>query len=83
MLHDLAVMMTLTMMFTTGGRDHPSRRKAALKELWRYIKQKDRKLYRYLKYNAYPVMVDWMPFKMQGKTMLAGYKFFRAVLKCS
>ena len=83
MLHDLAVMMTLTMMFTTGGRDHPSRRKAALKELWRYIKGKDRKLYRYLKYTAYPVMVDWMPFKMQGKTMLAGYKFFRAVLKCS
>lgn len=83
MLHDLGVIMTLTLMFTTGGKDHPEQRKAALKELWAFIKAQDKKLYRYLKYNTYPVIVDWMPFKMQGKTMLMGYKFFRAKLKCS
>ena len=83
MLHDLGVIMTLTMMFTTGGKDNPTKRKRELKELWNYIKAKDKKLYRYLKYNTYPVIVDWMPFKLQGRTMLMGYKFFRAVLKCS
>ena len=82
-LHDLGVIMTLTMMFTTGGKDNPTKRKRELKELWNYIKAKDKKLYRYLKYNTYPVIVDWMPFKLQGRTMLMGYKFFRAVLKCS
>ena len=83
MLHDLAVAMTLTIMFTTGGKDEPAKRKAALKALWRFIKTKDRKLYRYLKYNTYPAIVDWMPFRMQGKATLLGYKFFRAKLKCS
>ena len=77
------MIMTLTMMFTTGGKDNPTKRKRELKELWNYIKAKDKKLYRYLKYNTYPVIVDWMPFKLQGRTMLMGYKFFRAVLKCS
>ena len=81
MLHDLGVIMTL--MFTTGGKDNPTKRKRALKEVWEYIKSRDKKLYRYLKYNTYPVIVDWMPFKLQGRTMLMGYKFFRAVLKCS
>lgn len=28
-------------------------------------------------------IVDWMPFRMQGKATLLGYKFFRAKLKCS
>ena len=83
MLHDLAVAMTLTIMFTTGGKDEPAKRKAALKALWRFIKTKDRKLYRYLKYNTYPAIVDWMPLRMQGKATLLGYKFFRAKLKCS
>lgn len=83
MLHCLGVLMTLTMMFTTGGKTDLEKRKAALKELWKYVRERDIKMYRYLKFKTYPALVNWMPFRMKGKVMFLGYKFFRAKLKCS
>lgn len=83
MLHDLAVAMTLTVMFTTGGRDEPEKRKAALREIWEYIRKKDIRLYRFLRYRSYPALVGWLPFRMQGKVTVLGYRYFRAKLKCS
>ena len=81
MLHDFAVVMTLT--FTSAGKDDVKRRKTELKALWEYIKGRDKKLYNYLKYHTYTSIVNWLPFKMQGKATWLGYKFFRKKLKCS
>jgi len=83
MLHDLAIVMTLTVMFTTGGKDNVKIRKAALIELWKWIKDKDIKMYRYLRYRAYPGIVDWMPYKLQSCVTLAGYKVVKRKIKCS
>lgn len=83
MKHDIAIIMTLTVMFTTGGTDEREKRKAALKELWSCIKSADPKMYRYLRFRAYPAIVNWMPFRLQGKTTVMGYKFFRKKLGCS
>mgnify|MGYP001625382833 FL=1 len=83
MLHDLAVVMTLTVTFTSAGKNDVQCRKKDLKELWRDIKEKDAKLYKYLKYNTYTSIVNWMPFRLQGKATWLGYKFFRKKLKCS
>lgn len=83
MLHDLAVVMTLTVTFTSAGKDEVKRRKRELKELWSYIKESDKKLYSYLKYHTYTSIVNWLPFKLQGKATWLGYKFFRKKLKCS
>lgn len=83
MLHDLAVVMTLTVTFTSAGKDDVKRRKTELKALWKYIKERDAKLYKYLKYHTYTSIVNWLPFKLQGKATWLGYKFFRKKLKCS
>lgn len=83
MLHNLSVVMSLTLMFTTAGKDERKVRRERLDEIWGYLKEKDEKLYRYLCYRSYPALVDWMPFRMQGKVTLACYRFFRRVLKCS
>lgn len=83
MKHDIGVIMTLTVMFTTGGTDEQEKRKAALRDLWDGIKRADPKMYRYLRYQAYPSLVNWMPFRLQGKVTVMGYKFFRRKLCCS
>lgn len=83
MLHDLAVIMSLTVMFTTAGKDQQVERKNSLDEIWDFIRQKDKKLFKFLCYNSYPALVDWMPFKMHGKVTFLFYRFFRRVLKCS
>lgn len=83
LLHDLAVVMTLTVTFASAGKDNAKKRKADLKALWEYIKGRDAKLYRYLKYHTYTSIVNWLPFRLQGKATWLGYKFFRAKLKCS
>ena len=82
MRHYLGVMMTLSMMFTTGGTNGRKAREAHLKELWRFIREKDRRMYRYLR-RTYPMLVNWMPFRLKGKVMFLGYRYFRAKLKCS
>ena len=53
MKHDLGVVMTLTMMFTTGGKENIAERKIALKELWENLRRKDEKMYSYLR-RSYP-----------------------------
>lgn len=83
LLHDLNVIMTLTVMFTTGGKDQIDRRKSALRELWGCLRAWDEKLYRFLRYRSYPALVNWMPFRLQGKATTLGYKFYRRKLKCS
>ena len=83
MLHDLNVIMTLTVMFTTGGKDEVDRRKRALRELWGCLRAWDEEMYRFLRYRSYPALVNWMPFRLQGAATTLGYKFYRRKLSCS
>ena len=82
MKHCLAVLMTLTLMFTVSGRQNVPKRKQDLKELWSFIRTRDRKMYRFLR-RSYPALVDWMPFKMRGRVLFGGYMYYRKKLKCS
>ena len=75
LLHDLNVIMTLTVMFTTGGKDEIDRRKRALQELWSTLRAWDEKMYRFLRYRSYPALVNWMPFRWQGEVTTLGYRF--------
>ena len=75
--------MTLTVMFTTGGKDEIDRRKRALQELWSTLRAWDEKMYRFLRYRSYPALVNWMPFRWQGEVTTLGYRFYRRKLKCS
>lgn len=83
MLHNLSVIMVMTLMFTTAGKEEQEERREYLDGLWDYLKTNDKKMFKYLCFRSYPVLVDWLPFRLQGKVTLLGYRFFRKKLKCS
>ena len=84
MKHDLNVLITLSVMFTTGGRgEDVKERKAELKRMWRSIKEEDVKMYRFLRYRCYIATVNWMPFSWQRFFTTLGYYYFSKKLNCS
>ena len=82
MKHYLSVVMMLTMMFTTGGKEDIPGRKAALGELWDCVRERDGQMYAYLR-RSYPALVNWLPFRLRGRVMVAGYLYYSKKIKCS
>lgn len=82
MKHYLSVVMMLTMMFTAGGKEDIPGRKAALGELWNYVRERDGQMYAYLR-RSYPALVNWLPFRLRGRVMVAGYLYYSKKIKCS
>lgn len=82
MKHYLSVVMMLTMMFTTGGKEDIPGRKAALGELWDYVRERDGQMYAFLR-RSYPALVNWLPFRLRGRVMVAGYLYYSKKIKCS
>ncbi len=82
MKHYLSVVMMLTMMFTTGGKEDIPGRKAALAELWDYVRERDGQMYAFLR-RSYPALVNWLPFRLRGRVMVAGYLYYSKKIKCS
>jgi len=80
MLHCLSAIMMITILFTVAG-DANEERKEALKEMWSFIKKHDYKLYRFLRWKSKPTMVSCLPWRLRGKIMVIGYKYFRRRLK--
>lgn len=72
MFHYLDAIIINTLMFTCGRVS--KERKADCKEMWRVIKQTDKKLYRRIKYRGYALAVVVLPWCIRGKIMMAGYK---------
>lgn len=84
MKHDLNVLITLSVMFTTGGRgESVKERKATLKRMWSSIKEEDRAMYRFLRYRTYVALINWMPFSWQRFFTTLGYYYFKNKLNCS
>lgn len=72
MNHFLASIMTITQMFTVGGKE--KKRKADLKTLWKKIKQNDIRLYRFLRYRSNNTFVNFLPWPIKKFVMVQGYK---------
>lgn len=83
MLHSLSVIMMLTQMFTSNGKENKKQRKQDLKDLWKYIKNKDKKLYKKLRYRSYNALCCWMPFPLLRFVTKVGYNYFSRTLNCS
>ncbi len=79
MKHHMTDMMIITQMFTVSA-DSPERRRD-LKTLWQTLKRNDKKMYRYLKYRSYNVVVSFLPYKLKSKLMMYGYLKLRKKLK--
>ncbi len=72
MFHALANYMMTTHLFVCA-EDSPERR-AAFEEMWKHIKEKDKKLYAKLRYRSYVLTATVMPWKLRGKYLVWGYK---------
>ncbi|MCH5162342.1 MAG: glycosyltransferase family 2 protein [Clostridiales bacterium] len=75
MHHALSVLMMVTMYFICGGKDDVNARKAAYKELWAHIKNRDKKLYRKLRYRAYPFFAANLPWRLRRFVMDKSYNY--------
>ncbi len=71
MWHSLQAILMTAMFFTCAVCS--KERKIALKELWKYIKQHDKKLYKKLRYRSYATAVNFLPFRVRGWIMTIGY----------
>ncbi len=80
MLHYLSQIMSLTVMFTTSGKDNKKERKADLKAMWKKIKDGDRKMYGFLYHRSITGGINWLPFGSQGKITWLCYKIVCRVL---
>ncbi len=72
MFHYLHAVMMNTLMFACGKVS--KERKADVKEMWRKIKQTDKKLYYKIKYRGYPLSVVFLPWWIRSKVMMLAYK---------
>lgn len=79
MWHSLEVIMMNTIFFTCAGND--KKRRASLKELWQYIKERDKKLYNKLRLRSYATAVNYLPWKFRGFIMTIGYKILCKKIK--
>ncbi|MGI6392107.1 MAG: glycosyltransferase family 2 protein [Candidatus Izemoplasmatales bacterium] len=79
MLHCLSAIMMITIFFTVA-KDGKERRQA-LSKLWKYVKDRDRDLYRFLRWRGMPVIVNWLPWRLRGIIMTAGYKILTRRIK--
>lgn len=71
MRHSLEAIMMTTLLFVCAK--YSKERKAALKEMWRHIKQNDKKMYSMLRHRSYAVSVNWLPWKLRGALLVFGY----------
>lgn len=72
MWHLLNDIMIITVTFVCGG--NTPERKADLKALWQYIKERDIKIYRKLRYRSYSSVINFLPWRLRGWVSELGYK---------
>lgn len=79
MWHNLEVILINTVFFTCA--EYSKERKAALKALWKHIKERDGALYRRLRYFSYASFFYLMPWKLRGFVMTKGYLYLCRKIK--
>ncbi len=79
MIYCLSTIMIVTILFTTAKFDKD--RKKDLEDMWYTIKMYDCKLYKKLRFFAYPALVNWLPFKIRGFILMTGYRYLTSKVK--
>ncbi len=74
MFHALSVILLCTIYFIISG--DKKERKPALKEMWQYIKEHDRKMYNKLRFRSYAVLINFMPWGLRRFVVDKSYNFF-------
>lgn len=71
MIQDMQLIMLVTLFFTCA--EYSPERKAALKDMWRHIKQTDKGLYNKIRHRSYATLVVYLPYRFRGWVMKIGY----------
>ncbi len=79
MFHSQETVMIITLIAVCA--ENTKERKACLKAFWNHVKEKDKKLYKWLRWRSYAALVCWMPWGMRGKMLLWGYNIVKKKLK--
>ncbi len=74
MFHFLEAVMLNTAFFTTAGGDDPERR-ALYNKMWDDLKQRDKKMYKKIKYHTLVKYLNPLSWKMKGKFTTFSYNF--------
>lgn len=77
--HTLRAVMANTLYFTCGGNS-PERKKD-LNEMWQSVKARDKKMYNFLRYRTYAVILMPLPWKLRGFVAGLFYKILCRVVK--
>ncbi len=72
MLHALSSYMLTTMLFVLG--EYTKERRAAMKELWRHIKERDRGLYYKLRYRTNVFFTSLFPGRLKKSILIFSYR---------
>ncbi len=73
MWHAMFVILVNTVFFICAEKS--KERKAALKELWRYMKKTDRKMFNKLRYRSYVSLVNFLPWGLRSFIMNKSYDY--------
>lgn len=79
MWHNLEVIMVNTVFFTCA--DYSKERVQDLKALWKHIKERDKALYKKLRYFSYVSFPMMLPWKLRGWVMTKGYLYLCKKIK--
>ncbi len=79
MFHFLDAVTMNTLMFSCGK--YSKERKADVKAMWAEFKEKDKKLYRHLRYRSYVAILIPIPYRIRGGIMMASYKILNRFMK--
>ena len=79
MFHSQETVMVITLVAVCA--ENSPERKACLKAYWEHVKATDKKLYKWLRWRSYAVLICWMPWKLRGKAVLWGYNIAKKKLK--
>lgn len=74
MRHALNVIMIVSVFFT-GAECSPERKKA-LADLWQYLKSKDKKMYKFLRWHSYATFAYLFGWRVRGKVMTQFYDHY-------
>lgn len=79
MFHTLGAIMIITILFTVAVDE--KERKVEFREMWKFIKATDKRLYWKLRLLSASTLVNYLPWKIRGWVMVIGYKVIRNRLK--
>lgn len=74
MLHILSIIFIVCVLTLVSSKDNKKIRKKEYKNLWKYMKEKDIKLYKKLRWQNYPFLCTLMPWPIKKLVFKYGYK---------